>query len=63
VIDFGAQSTRMVPIVDGHVLNTAVVSTTKAGNWLDSEVQKEINSQGMKLRPWFETDGKHCPIK
>lgn len=46
VVDFGATQTRIIPVVDGYVLNKAVVTTSRGGNWIDSQLQKELQSLG-----------------
>ena len=56
VIDFGAQATRIIPIIDGFTLNKAIVSTSRGGNWIDAEVRKEIDKSGINRikNKWFE---------
>jgi len=56
VIEFGAQETRIVPVVEGFVLRKAVVSTKRGGNWIDGKILHELGKSGLKLRPWFDKD-------
>ena len=46
IIDFSAQATRIIPVIDGYTLNKAIVSTSRGGNWIDLEVLKEIDKSG-----------------
>lgn len=46
VVDFGATQTRVIPVVDGYVLNKAVMVTNRGGNWIDTQVYKELSSLG-----------------
>lgn len=49
IIDFGAQATRIIPVVDGFTLNKSIVSTARGGNWIDLEVRKDINESGKSI--------------
>ena len=52
IIDFSAQATRIIPVIDGYTLNKAIVSTSRGGNWIDLEVLKEIDKSGkIRVRP------------
>lgn len=62
VVDFGAAETRVIPVVDGYVLNKAVICTNRGGNNFDDIMRKHIEgSSQQKLRPWYELDGKVYP--
>eukprot|EP01041_Mallomonas_annulata_P008815 gene8814-18244_t len=54
IVDFGATQTRVVPVVDGFVLNKSCVSTTRGGDWLDECMNKELTAGGHALHPWFD---------
>jgi actin-related protein len=61
VVDFGAKSTRIIPVIDGYVLNRAVIETSRGGDWMDRHTERELQSSGIAVKPWFETDGKNYP--
>lgn len=55
VVDFGAISTRITPVLDGYAIRKGTFATSRGGNWMDSIVKEELVQHGISINPWYET--------
>ena len=45
VVDCGGGSTSVVPVVDGYVLRTPIMRSSRGGEWLDDQVREVVEKQ------------------
>lgn len=54
VVDLGASHITVSPVVDGYVLEKAVTTTTRGGDWLDSQIRQVLSSSQVTVMPWYD---------
>ena len=54
VIDYGATSTRITPVIDGYALSNSTIVTNRGGNTLNEIVRNECSNASISINPWYE---------
>lgn len=55
IVDFGANQTRVVPVIDGFVIRQAIQYTKRGGNWMTNRVINTIEqSKNTPIKLWYE---------
>jgi actin-related protein len=54
VVDYGATSTRITPVIDGYALSKSAIVTNRGGNTLNEIVRNECINTNIRINPWYE---------
>jgi len=58
VVDSGGGVTCITPVLDGYALTQAIVKNNFAGEWINDEILKMLNSKNFKVYPDYMVSKK-----
>lgn len=60
VIDAGAETLSITPVVDGLVLNKPSIRTKRAGNYLNQQILAALTDANHEIVPWYQVSNKEA---